>query len=98
MIDHRFACALCKDVAAALLAGCSGSQPKKGAPSTAVQPATHVRAKFFHRYYPAKFNDEVGYPIPSRLCVCGLHPLALGTLCRRTRLTERTLLRLMRLR
>jgi len=70
MIDRRFGRALCIGVVAVLLADCAGSQPMTGAPSTAVRPATHARAKSFHGYYLAKFTDEVGYPIPfSSLCL-----------------------------
>jgi hypothetical protein len=61
---------LCSCVAAAMLAGCGGSQAPTGAPSTGVQPATRARAKSFHGYYLAKFTDEVGSTLTfSSLCL-----------------------------
>jgi hypothetical protein len=63
-------CALCSCVAAAMLAGCGGSQPMTGAPSVGVQPATRAQAKSFHGYYLAKFTDEVGSTLTfSSLCL-----------------------------
>lgn len=62
--------ALTISAAAALLAGCGGSQPVTDAPSTAVQSATHSPERSLQGYYLAKLTTEVGNGLPgSTLCI-----------------------------
>lgn len=62
--------ALTIGAAAALLAGCGGSQPMASAPSAGDQPGTHSRQQSFHGYYLAKFTTVVGSGLPlSSLCL-----------------------------
>jgi hypothetical protein len=56
--------------AAAMLAGCGGSQPMTGAPSAGVQPATRSPERSsLQGYYRAKLTTEIGNGLPgSSLC------------------------------
>jgi len=60
--------ALSMSVATAMLAGCGGSQPMTGAPSTGVQPATRSETKALKGYYRATFTTAVG-SAPSSFCL-----------------------------
>jgi hypothetical protein len=60
--------ALSSCVAAAMLAGCGGSQPMTGAPSTGVQSATRSPQKTLKGYYLATFTTVVGSG-PSSFCL-----------------------------
>jgi hypothetical protein len=72
MIDlrfSRFALGVC--AAAAIFAGCGGSQTMTSAPSTGVQPATRAAsASTLKGYYLAQFTTVVGNSLPgSSLCL-----------------------------
>jgi hypothetical protein len=70
MFDFRLVSrALTISAALGLLAGCGGSQPMTGAPSTGVQPATRSAASSLQGYYLAKITTVVGNGLPgSSLC------------------------------
>lgn len=58
----RYAVSVC--AAAAILAGCGGSQPMTSAPGTGVQSATRSAERSLKGYYLAKFTTEVGNSLP----------------------------------
>jgi hypothetical protein len=65
--NNRYALSI--GVAAALLAGCGGSQPMTNAPSTAVQPATHSTERSLQGYYLTNFTVDAGSGVPGSLCI-----------------------------
>ncbi len=66
MFDFRRVFGVC--VAIVMLAGCGGSQPMTGAPSTGIQPSTRSPQKAIKGYYLATFTTVVGSG-PSSFCL-----------------------------
>lgn len=68
MFDFRRVFVAC--LAIGLLAGCGGSQPMTGAPSTGVQPATRSQQQSPKGYYLATLTTQVGSGLPNpSLCI-----------------------------
>ena len=91
MFDFRRAFGAC--VAIGMLAGCGGSQPMTGAPSTGVQAATRSPERSLRGYFWLNSLLRSGIVFPSLLFAFGSSPPGVGLTRAVKALTERTLSR-----